>query len=97
MENPVEKKIVQNAILIDTSEPVDLKDPKPILNANQEIAPSIMNSNNQGNIPNSQDIIRKTETEFQNKNEKKKNFFNKFTEKLKSPQSEALKNKILKY
>lgn len=69
MDSQNEKKvIVQNAILIDTSEPPADYRPE-----------------------------KQQETELQIKNEKKKNFFNRFTEKLKASQSETLKNKLLKY
>ena len=86
MENPNEKKIVQNAILIDTSDPTDSKESKIL---SQE--------NNLGSTTPNSDIAKKGETELQSKNEKKKNFFSKFGEKLKMPQSEVLKNKMLMY
>jgi len=94
MENPNENKIVQNANLIDISEPVEYKESKLL---SQDSLPAVCNSNNQGNnnAPNSLENTKKTETELQSKNEKKKNFFNKFTEKLKSPPSESLKNRML--
>ena len=93
MENPNEKKIVQNAILIDTSDPADNKEPRI---SSQESFPPAVNPGN--TTPNSNsDNVKKGETELQNKNDKKKNFFSKFSEKLKMPQSEVLKKKILRY
>lgn len=62
VEPNIERKPVQNAILIDTCE--------------QKPAGS-------------------QETELQSKAEKKKSFFNRFTEKLKDLKSEPLKNKLL--
>ena len=95
METSNDKKIVQNAILIDTSEPADYKETKQMVFNQNSIVENFIPPVNQTNNVNSQEFIKKTETELQNKNDKKKNFFNKFTEKLKSPQSEVLKTKLL--
>lgn len=89
MEPLNERKIVQNAILIDTLETIEIK--------NSKLSTEESNNNNEGKIPSSKEILKKSETELQIKNEKKKNFFNKFTEKMKLSQSEGLKNKMLLY